>query len=82
MSGAPPMKRALTSGVAIWLVVAAGLILFIGANTHLVYVAVTSQPECIAHLRPGEGGGQNGSFSAAESACSPQRQSATAPDPK
>jgi hypothetical protein len=35
---------------------------------------VTSQPECVAHLRPGEGGGQRGSFSAAQSACSPQRE--------
>ena len=25
------------------------------ANSHLVYMAVVSQPECVAHLRQGEG---------------------------
>jgi hypothetical protein len=75
MSGAPSIKQSLTKKTVIWLAVAAGLLLIIGANTHLVYVAVTSQPECVAHLRPGEGGVQRGSFSAAQSACSPQRQS-------
>jgi hypothetical protein len=64
----------MTNKTAIWLLVAAGLFLVIGANTHLVYVAVTSQPECVAHLRPGEGDGQSRSFSAAQSACSPQRE--------
>ena len=64
----------MTNKTAIWLLVAAGLFLIIGANMHLVYVAVTSQPECVAHLRPGEDGAQRGSFSAAQSACSPQRE--------
>jgi len=65
--------------LAIWLAVAAGLLLIVGANTHLVYVAVTSQPECVAHVRPGEGGVQPGSFSAADSACLPQPQGRGAP---
>jgi hypothetical protein len=64
----------MTNKTAIWLLVAAGLLLVAGANTHLVYVAVTSQPECVAHLGPGEGDGQRGSFSAAQSACSAQRE--------
>ena len=72
MSAPPSMKQGLTSRVAIWLLVAAGLLVIIGANTHLVYVAVTSQPECVVHLRSGEGVGQHGSFSAAESACTPE----------
>ena len=80
MSGAPSIKRALTSKVAIWLAVAAGLLLAVGANTHLVYLAVSSQPECVAHLRLGEGVGQRGSFSAADSACSPQAQDSGAKD--
>lgn len=70
----------MTSKAAIWLLVAAGLLLVAGANTHLVYVAVTSQPECVAHLRPGEDGGRHGSFSAAQSACSPHGQNATHPE--
>lgn len=55
----------------IWLLVASVVLLLIGANTHLVYVAVTSQPECVAHLRSGETMGDAGRFSAARSACTP-----------
>ena len=74
MSAAVPMRRVLSSRAAIWLIVAAGLLLVIGANAHLVYVAVTSQPDCVAHVRPGDGDAQDGSFGAAQSACSPQQQ--------
>ena len=32
------------------------VLLFVGANAHLVYVAVSSQPECVAHLKtPAQG---------------------------
>lgn len=37
---------------------------FVVANAHLVYVAVTSQPDCVPHQK-GEGGG----YQAAKSAC-------------
>ena len=60
--------------LAIWMAVAAGLLLVIGANLHLVYVAVTSQPACVDHLRPGDGDARPGSFTAAESACPPPSQ--------
>lgn len=56
--------------LAIALAIGAGLALLVGANWHLVYVAVTSQPDCVAHLRPGEGGAA-GAYSAARSACAP-----------
>lgn len=59
------------SRLTVWLLVAAGLALVIGANWHLVYVAVKSQPECVTHLRPGDSDGARGTFSAAKSACSP-----------
>lgn len=52
---------------AIWLLVGAGLLALLGANAHLVYVAVTSQPDCVAHLRPGTGAG----LGAAQSSCTP-----------
>jgi hypothetical protein len=52
--------------------VGAGLALLAAANSHLVYVAMTSQPECVAHVRQGEGNIQRGSFSAAQSSCSPR----------
>ena len=43
----------------------------LAANAHLVYVATTSQPACVAHVRQGEGGAERGPFSAAQSSCSP-----------
>lgn len=49
-----------------WFLVPAGLLLVVGANAHLVYVAVNSQPDCVPHARaPGEGQG----YRAAKSAC-------------
>jgi hypothetical protein len=54
----------------IWLLIGAGLALVIGANWHLVYVAVTSQPDCVTHVRTGANGAP-GSFSAAKSSCTP-----------
>jgi hypothetical protein len=52
----------------LWLLVSAGLLLVIGANWHLVYVATTSQPACVPHLRQGDGRADQ--FSAAVSSCS------------
>lgn len=49
-----------------WLLVPAGLLLVAAANAHLVYVAVTSQPECVPHLKEA---GTGGSYRAAKSAC-------------
>jgi len=60
----------LNARQTIGLLVAAGLLLLVGANAHLVYVAVTSQPDCVAHVKPGAAGTSSGSFSAAKSACS------------
>lgn len=55
--------------ILVGLVVAAGLLVIAAANTHLVYVAVTSQPDCVEHLKPGTGQDGNKGFSAAKSAC-------------
>ena len=52
----------------IGLLVAGGLLLVAGANAHLVYVAVTSQPDCLQHVRSG-GDARPGQFSVAKSAC-------------
>ncbi|TYR35667.1 hypothetical protein FY036_02040 [Mesorhizobium microcysteis] len=49
-----------------WLLVPAGLLLVAAANAHLVYVAVSSQPECVPHLKEA---GTSGSYRAAKSAC-------------
>jgi hypothetical protein len=51
--------------------VTVGLLVVILANAHLVYVAVTSQPDCVAHIQASETPAPKGSFSAAKSACTP-----------
>jgi hypothetical protein len=56
-------RRTLTIGAAV-----AALLIVLLANAHLVYVALQSQPECVAHLKPGSGG-ESGAYSAARSAC-------------
>ncbi len=59
--------------LSVWLLVAAGLLLVVAANWHLVYIAVMSQPDCIEHLRPGESNSANPrAFSAAKSSCTPR----------
>jgi hypothetical protein len=50
-----------------WFLVVALVLVVAGANVHLVYVAVASQPECVAHLK--EAGTQAGEYRAAQSAC-------------
>ncbi len=41
--------------------------IFLAANAHLLYVAIQSQPDCIAHAKAGQGA--PGQFSAAKSSC-------------
>jgi hypothetical protein len=48
--------------------IAVALAIVVLANAHLVYVAVRSQPDCVAHLKPGIGG-EDGGYSAARSSC-------------
>ena len=43
-----------------------GILLVAAANAHLVYVAVSSQPDCVQHLKSV---GENGRYRAAKSAC-------------
>ena len=49
------------------LLVAAGLLVFLGANAHLFYVAFDSQPGCVEHAKTGAA--EPGRFAAAQSAC-------------
>lgn len=56
----------LPGGWLPWVLVPAGLLLFVGANAHLVYVAFQSQPPCVAHLKDT---GESGAYRAARSAC-------------
>ena len=56
----------------VWAAIGAGLLLLLIANAHLVYMAVVSQPDCVAHVRQGEGAAKDGKFSAARSSCTPR----------
>lgn len=47
-------------------IAAIGTALVIGANVHLVYVAVGSQPDCVPHAKVA---GEPGAFRAAKPAC-------------
>ncbi len=62
-------RRKRSSG---WLVaVFLGALILVGANAHFVYVAVTSQPDCVPHLKSPavEKTGEESPFRAAKSAC-------------
>lgn len=48
--------------------VALALFLVLLGNAHLVYVSLESQPECVAHEKPGTGS-DSGAYSAAKSSC-------------
>ncbi|MGM4924978.1 hypothetical protein AB8A31_18905 [Tardiphaga sp. 804_B3_N1_9] len=59
--------------VWIWMAVAAALLLVLMANAHMVYVAFSSQPDCIDHVKRGTSVAEAGKFSAASSSCMPRR---------
>src|SRR5215475_13092081 len=53
VSDAGTMRRG--GRLAIWLLVVAGLVAIGVANWHLVHVAISTAPDCVAHVRLGEG---------------------------
>jgi hypothetical protein len=64
---AGPVTKWAKWPLAAWLLVAVVLLVVAGAHAHLVYVAVASQPDCVAHLK--EAGTQAGAYRAAKPAC-------------
>jgi hypothetical protein len=66
------MKR-VSGKFWIWMAVAAGLLFVLMANAHLVYVAFSSQPDCIDHIKRGTSVAETGKFSAASSSCTPRQ---------
>ena len=72
MNGAGAAAKQSRTRAILWLAVGAGLLLVLIANSHLVYMAVVSQPECVTHVRQGEGSAKDGRFSAARSSCTPR----------
>lgn len=62
------MRLPRSRGFYVTLAVAAsGAVLL--ANAHLVYVASTSQPQCVAHSRADGAAKAPGAFDAAKSSC-------------
>jgi hypothetical protein len=72
MSSTGAVLRRVKTKPLVWAAIGAGLLLVLIANSHLVYVAIMSQPECVVHLRQGEGDPKEGKFSAARSSCTPR----------
>ena len=72
MSSTGAAVRRDKTKLLLWAAIGAGLLLLLIANSHLVYMAIVSQPECVAHLRQGEGDSSQGKFSAARSSCTPR----------
>ncbi len=66
MTAGPVAKRTRWPLLS-WFLAAAVLLVVVAANAHLVYVAVASQPDCVAHLK--EAGSQAGAYRAAKPAC-------------
>jgi len=61
-----PNWRLISAGIA-----GAVVVLLVVANAHLVYVAVASQPECVAHIKAPEKArtADGGAYRAARSSC-------------
>lgn len=49
-------------------IVGGGLAVVFAANAHLIYLALTTQPECVAHIREA-GSGPPGGYAPARSSC-------------
>jgi hypothetical protein len=60
-------RRRSKTKLLVALLISAGALVFVGANAHLLYAALDSQPDCVPHLKTGHG--QSGAFGAAGSAC-------------
>jgi hypothetical protein len=66
MRALPEAATAMHWRAIVWMIAVAVVLVFAGANAHLVYVATTSQPACVPHAGLGEA---SGALSAAQSAC-------------
>jgi hypothetical protein len=71
MSSIGEVVRRDRTRLLVWAAIGVGLLLLLIANSHLVYMAIVSQPDCVAHIRQGEGAAKDGKFSAARSSCTP-----------
>jgi hypothetical protein len=60
-------KRRIRSRILVGAAIVAGLLMVIAANVHLAYVAMTSEPDCVEHIRVA--GDSPGTFRAARPSC-------------
>jgi hypothetical protein len=72
MSEASAAKSQFKAKTFLWAMIGVGVAVVLIANAHLVYMAVVSQPDCVAHMRRGEVVPERGQFSAAKSSCTPR----------
>ncbi len=63
LDGGAPRRRFLLG----WMIGLGLVAVLLGANAHLVYVAFTSQPACVSHLKVPDGSQDH--FRAAKSGC-------------
>lgn len=61
------MKNVKSGKRMAWVVVAVSCIIFFGANAQFIYLASTTQPECVAHKKTGSNPDKG--FAAAKSSC-------------
>jgi hypothetical protein len=59
-------RETRTKAWLVWVLVSAGILLVAGANVHLIYVAVQSQPSCVEHSKAA---GDGHAYRAAKPAC-------------
>jgi hypothetical protein len=62
-------RRASRGRLAIVALVAAGVAGLVGANAHLVYVSVMSQPDCVPHAKAPASDTSGTLYQAARSSC-------------
>jgi len=62
-----PRSNTWATKPLIYLLIVGAVLLFVAANVYLLFAAINSQPDCVAHVQVGHG--QAGAFGAAKSAC-------------
>lgn len=65
--GGKERVRRMRARIVVGAIIVASVLVLVAANAHLVYVAFTTQPDCVPHLK--EAGKTPGAYRAARSAC-------------
>lgn len=65
MTGVAPGKSKRST--SLWVVAGVGVLILLGANAHMAYVAIATDPGCVPHIK--EKGDAPGEYRAAKSSC-------------